>query len=82
MDRYVYGTNLKRHWEPWSGKAEGARNRARLSLFLIEVLPQFRCRNMNWVISPLTPTQPIENTDLVSDGSLWLSQPLQRGGGG
>ena len=32
-------------------------------------------------ISPLTPTQPIENTDRVSDGSLWLSQPPQRGGG-
>jgi len=30
--------------------------------------------------SPLTPTQPIENTDRVSDGSLWLSQPPQRGG--
>jgi hypothetical protein len=29
MDRYVYATNLKRHWEPWSGKAEGARKRAR-----------------------------------------------------
>ena len=24
--------------------------------------------------------QPIENTDLVSDGSFWLSQPPQRGG--
>src|SRR6267143_3458206 len=32
------------------------------------------------VVSPLTPTQPIENTDRVSDGSLWLSQPPQRGG--
>jgi hypothetical protein len=32
-------------------------------------------------ISPLTPTQPIENTDRVSDGSLWLSKPPQRGGG-
>ena len=31
-------------------------------------------------ISPLTPTQPMENTDLVSDGSLWLSQPPQRDG--
>ena len=29
-----------------------------------------------------TPTQPIENTDRVSDGSLWLSQPPQRGGRG
>src|SRR5260370_35116508 len=30
--------------------------------------------------SPLTPTQPIENMDQVSDGSLWLSQPPKRGG--
>src|SRR6266403_1077741 len=30
--------------------------------------------------SPLTPTQPVENTERVSDGSLWLSQPPQRGG--
>ena len=36
---------------------------------------------VNWRnISPLTPTQPIENTDRVSDGSSWLSQPPQRGG--
>src|SRR5260370_13134893 len=32
-------------------------------------------------MSPLSPRQPIENTDRVSDRSLWISQPPQRGGG-